>query len=126
MARNIIGLGALLTILGLGTFALVRFDPAQTVVLLPAGAGVLFMALGLTAFRHPERYRTALIVSVGLALLVMLISGSGFVDVYRMLQGTNLPYPTVALEQGVTVVLCGIFVVRALFAIADSFRQVEA
>ncbi len=116
----------MLTILGIGTFALVRFDPAQTAVLLTAAGGVLFLALGSTAHRHPERFRLVLLVSIGLAVLMIILGAGGFIDVYRMLRGASLPYPTIALEQGVTVILCSLFLVRATFALAETFNKVEA
>lgn len=111
MAHNTIGLGAFLTILGLGTFALVNFDPVQTSALYPAALGGVFLALGYTAFRHPQRRTATMRIAAGLSLLAFLLTLPGLVRVGRMVLGASVPHPTMALEHGVTALVCATFLI---------------
>lgn len=102
------GLGALLMILGLGTFALIGFDPSRLSALMPSISGVLFLALGYSAARRPGHQRQAGYGLVGLALLsiVLLVRGA-----WPLFSGRGV---TVAVEHSVAAVLCALFLARIL------------
>lgn len=129
MAHNTIGLGAFLTILGLGTFALVNFDPILAGSLYPAALGALFLALGVTAIRRPGWRRRVLFVAGAVALLALLLTAPGLLRAVRLLLGTRIPHPTIALEHGVTALVCAAFLLRLIVRFRktphDAERHVE-
>lgn len=125
MAHNTIGLGAFLTILGLGTFALVNFDPILTGSLYPAALGSLFLALGVTAIRRPGWRTSAMYAAAILSLLALLVTAPGLLRAVRLLFGTSIPHPTIALEHGVTALVCAAFLLRFASHFLTTHRDVE-
>ena len=105
-ARQILLLGVLLTILGVGTFALIRFDPSKWTALLPAFFGVLFLGLGAVAQRRPEWHRYAFYTAAALALLAVLGASGGLVKTAALIAGADVERPAAAVEQAIMAVLC--------------------
>jgi hypothetical protein len=126
VAHNTIGLGAFLTILGLGTFALVNFDPILTGSLYPAALGSLFLALGVTAVRRPGWRTSVTYAAAALSLLALLLTAPGLFRAIRLLLGANIPHPTIALEHAVTALVCAAFLLRFVSHFFTTHRDVES
>jgi hypothetical protein len=125
VAHNTIGLGAFLTILGLGTFALVNFDPILAGSLYPAALGSLFLALGVTAIRRPGWRRPVMYVAASLSLLALLLTAPGLLKAVRLLFGARIPHPTIALEHSVTALVCMGFLLHLVVRLRATPRDVE-
>lgn len=112
--KNTILLGALLTILGVGTFALIRFDPDKWTALLPAFFGVTFLALGVVAQRQSAWQRPLILTAVGLALFAFLGGSGGLLKTAALLAGEDVERPAAALEQAISALLCVGFLAASL------------
>lgn len=114
VAKNILLLGALLTILGLGTFALLRFDPAKWTALLPALFGVAFLVLGVVAQKQAGWYRYVFYAAIALAAFALLGATGGLIKTAALLMGNPVERPAAAVEQAVSAVLCAGFLAAAV------------
>lgn len=121
-AKNILLLGALLTILGLGTFAMIRFDPAKWTALLPALFGVLFLVIGTVAQKQQAWHRPLLYLAVGLALFAFLGTFGGFVKTAALIVGEEVERPAAAVEQAISAVLCAGFIGAAVKCLVEARR----
>lgn len=106
VVKNTILLGALLTILGTGTFAMIRFDPGKWTALIPAFFGVLFLVLGMIAHKQIAWRQPATLVALGLALFAFLGTADGLLKVAALLAGEEVAHPAAALEEAISAVLC--------------------
>ena len=122
VAKNILLLGALLTILGLGTFAMIRFDPAKWTALLPALFGVLFLVIGTVAHKQPGWHRPLLYLAVGLALFAFLGSFGGLIKTAALVVGEDVERPAAAVEQAISAMLCAGFIGVAVKWLAEARR----
>ncbi len=112
--KSTILLGALLTILGTGTFAMIRFDPGKWTALIPAFFGVMFLLLGVVAQKQSAWHRPVMLIAVGLALFAFLGTSGGLVETAALLAGENVERPAAALEQAISAVLCAGFLGTSL------------
>ena len=108
--KSILILGALLTILGVGTLALLRGDPIQWASLTPALFGACFLALGLLVMKQLGWHRPLLFLAVALALLFVAGNMDGLAETAALLGGADLERPAEALEKTVAALLCVGFV----------------
>ncbi len=122
VAKNILLLGALLTILGLGTFALIRFDPAKWTALLPGVFGVLFLLIGGVAQKQHAWHPYLLYTAIALALFAFFGTSGGLVKTAALLVGEDVERPAAALEQAITAVLCVGFLGVAVKGIVETRR----
>ena len=114
VARHTLQLGALLTILGAGTFALMAgFMPGAWSALRPALFGVVFLGIGLLALKRASCQRPLVHVAVGFALFVGLGTLPGLVKAIALLGGNEVADPAAALQQAFTALACFGFVGRA-------------
>lgn len=120
--RNTILLGALLTILGAGTFAMMGFEPAKVTALLPAFFGVVFLLLGLLALKKPAWHKPLVLAAVVLALLAFVGTAPGLARALWLLAGGAVARRAAAVEQAITAVLCLGYVGRALKAFLAARR----
>ncbi len=112
--KNTILLGALLTILGTGTFAMIRFAPGKWTALIPAFFGVMFLLLGVVAQKQNAWHRPLILIAVGLALVAFLGASGGLVKTAALLAGEDVERPAAALEQAISAVLCAGFLATFL------------
>lgn len=112
--KNTLLLGALLTILGTGTFAMIRFAPDKWTALIPAFFGVMFLLIGVVAQKQNAWHRPLILIAVGLALLAFLGASGGLVKTAALLAGEDVERPAAALEQAISAVLCAGFLVTFL------------
>ncbi len=122
MARNTALLGALLTILGIGTFALLSFAPSKWTALIPAGFGIVFLVLGVLAQRKVEWRRYFIHAATALAVLAILGTAPGLVQTAVLLRGGEVARPAAAVEQGITALLCMAFLVNAIKSFLETRR----
>ena len=122
MVKNTILLGALLTILGAGTFALIRFDPGKWTALFPAFFGVLFLLLGFVAQKQSAWHRPLILIAIGLALFAFLGASGGLVKTAALLAGEDVERPAAALEQAISAVLCAAFLGTSLKSLVAERR----
>ena len=121
-AKNILLLGALLTILGVGTFALIRFDPAKWTALIPAAFGVLFLLLGSVAQRQRAWHPYLVYTALALALFAFLGTADGLLKVTTLFSGEDVKRPAAALEEAITAVLCAGYLGTAVKGILETRR----
>ena len=122
LVKNTILLGALLTILGTGTFAMIRFDPGKWTALIPAFFGVIFLLLGVVAQKQNAWRQPAILIAVGLALFAFLGAAGGLVKTAALLAGAEVERPAAALEQAISAVLCGGFLGTSLKSLVAERR----
>ncbi len=123
MARNTILLGALLTILGTGTFALMGFSSTKVTALLPAFFGVVFLLIGLLAEKKLAWRRPLVHAAAALAFLAFLGTATGLAKTLWLVSGGAVSRPAAAVEQGITAVLCLGFLSRAVKSFIEARRQ---
>ena len=121
-AKNILLLGALLTILGLGTFALIRFDPAKWTALIPAAFGVFFLLLGGLAQKQHAWHPYLLYTAIALALFAVLGTADGLLKVAALFAGDTIERPAAALEEAISAVLCAGYLAVAVKGIVVTRR----
>ncbi len=112
--KNTMLLGALLTILGTGTFAMIRFAPDKWTALIPAFFGVMFLLIGVVAQKQSAWHRPLILLAVGLALFAFLGASGGLVKTAALLAGEDVERPAAALEQAISAVLCAGFLATFL------------
>jgi len=122
VAKNTVLLGVLLTILGLGTFALLRLDPGKWTALLPAFFGILFLLLGAIAHKPVVPFRLPVYAALVLALIAVLGTAGGLIKMASLLAGSEIKRPVAAAEQAVTALLCGGFLTMALKSLLNTRR----
>lgn len=72
------------------------------------------MALGVTALRRPQWRSAACYAASGLAALLLLITAASLPLLFGLSEATlSAARTTVVLEEAVTALLCGAFLVRA-------------
>jgi hypothetical protein len=103
MARITVGLGLLLTLLGIGAYLYTR--GTSITALLPAVVGVILLICGGIALSRPELNRTVMHVAVAVALLAAL----GSLRVFTLLGDPDAPQ-TAIVSQLAMLVLCGGYV----------------
>lgn len=115
-AKNTILLGILLTILGAGTFALIRVSPARWAALLPALFGILFLLLGVLAQKKKNRYRIIMYSACGLAFAAIISAAGGLMDTAALIAGQDIERPAAAVEEAISAVLCAGFLLITIKA----------
>ncbi|WP_438024832.1 hypothetical protein [Sorangium sp. So ce233] len=106
MSNVTIGYGALLTALGVGSFAATSAPTA----LIPAGFGVVAIGLGLVA--RQEKYRMhAMHASALLGVLGVVGSARGLSKLPALLSGGDVERPAAVIAQSLMAVLSAGFVV---------------
>ncbi|WP_434043511.1 hypothetical protein [Sorangium cellulosum] len=106
MSNVTLGYGALLTALGVGSFAATSAPTA----LIPAGFGVVAIGLGLVA--RQEKYRMhAMHASALLGVLGVLGSARGLSKLPALLSGGDVERPAAVIAQSLMAVLSAGFVV---------------
>lgn len=122
VAKNTVLLGVLLTILGLGTFALLRLDTSKWTALLPAFFGILFLLLGAIAHKPAVPLRLPLYAALTLALIAALGTSGGLLKITSLLAGNPIERPVAAVEQAVTSLLCVGFLAIVFKSLFDTRR----
>jgi hypothetical protein len=112
VANVTIGLGVLLTLLGVGGYF--GSGRVSKTALIPAFFGVPILALGLVALRG-DWHDYALYGALALATLGFLGSGRGLLGLGRLLSGKEVKRPAATVAQSIMAVLCFAFVVWGLF-----------
>ena len=120
--KNILLLGALLTILGLGTFAMIRFDPAKWTALIPAAFGLFFLLLGALAQRQRTWHPYLVYTAIAVALFAVLGTADGLLKVAALFAGDTIEHPAAALEEAISAVLCAGYLAAAVKGIVVTRR----
>lgn len=114
VARHTIQLGALLTILGTGTFALMAsFMAGSLATLVPAVFGLVFLGLGIFAMKRKAWQRPLIHVAIALSLLTVVGMLPGLAEAWTLLGGGTVSQPATALQQSITALICLGFAGRA-------------
>ncbi len=111
MGRHAIQIGGGLVVLGLGGY----FASGQTspTALIPTGFGAIIMLLGMLAKKTGSSKHPMHIAAV-LALVGVLGSANGFVDVYSFLSGAQTAQPLAAVCKSLMAVLLTIFLILCI------------
>lgn len=120
MPRTAVLIGTLLTLLGIVSFLLSGFQ--SWTALIPAGFGIILVALGFVARQEKSR-RDAMHAAAGVGLIGLLGSVSGFVKLFRLLQGDEGLRPAAVISQSIMFVLCTVFVGLAVSSFIDARRK---
>jgi hypothetical protein len=117
VAERTIGLGAALIILGIGTFGLLGFDFSSWTPLIPAFFGVPILALGIAAQQGNGSFLLLIGGAVLLATLAFAGTVSSLIEVPALLSGSPVGRPMAVLEQAITALLTGTYILIALQAV---------
>lgn len=119
MAIITIGLGAILSLIGLGAYI---NNPESWTALIPAFFGLPLLVLGLLA--RNERWRKhAMHAAAGIALLGFLGTIRGVLNVARMLSGEEIIRPRAAVVQAVMAVLLAVFLALCINSFVQARRN---
>jgi len=123
VAERTIGLGAALVILGIGTFGLLGFDFSSWTPLIPAFFGLPILALGIVAQQGSGSF--LLLIGGAMLLAVLAFAGtvSSLLEVPALLSGAPVGRPMAVLEQAITALLTGTYVLIALQAVVAQRAQ---
>ena len=102
IAKDVMVLGSALTILGLGTWALVA-GPALT-LMAPALFGAGFLVIGGLLLRTRDWHRSLLWLSLIIAVAIITYSFDTILEALRT--GNGVAASPVAMQQAVAVLLC--------------------
>jgi hypothetical protein len=122
MPRTAVIIGALLILLGILSFLLSGFQ--SWTALIPTGFGLIIAALGVVARQEKSR-RDAMHAAAGVGLIGLLATVSGFVKLYRLLNGDEGLRPAAVISQSIMFVLCTIFVGLAVNSFIEARRKRE-
>lgn len=125
VANNILLLGILLIILSLATGVLTTFGDAPVFPRIPGVLGVLIFMTGILVRSRYGCHRRLLYVTMGLALLAIVLTVDGVAVTAAILNGSHVEQPAEAAEHALTAILCGWFVTVSVKRIVDS-RRVRA
>ena len=108
MQKITIGFGVLLAIVGL--FGYVSTGSSHPTALIPTWIGLILGLSGVLAI-NPARRMLWMHVAVTIGLLGFLGTIPGVIGVVKMAMGSTVARPTAAIYQGITWLICLIFVV---------------
>ncbi len=94
-----------LMLIALGIVCRMLSDSASITVLIPAILGILLLAAGLIA-RRPGARRHAMHAAAGLALLALMGSAGGLVQLPALLAGQEVARPLAVIARSLTFLLC--------------------
>jgi len=117
VAERTIGLGAALIILGIGTFGLLGFDFSSWTPLIPAFFGLPILVLGIVAQQGNGSFLLVIGGAVLLAILAFAGTVSSLMEVPALLSGSPVGRPMAVLEQAITALLTGTYILIALQAV---------
>jgi len=117
VAERTIGLGAALIILGIGTFGLLGFDFSSWTPLIPAFFGLPILVLGIVAQQGNGSFLLVVGGAVLLAILAFAGTVSSLMEVPALLSGSPVGRPMAVLEQAITALLTGTYILIALQAV---------
>jgi hypothetical protein len=119
-----LGFGILLMLLGIGSY--VQTGAASLTALIPAGFGLAIFILGL--FSRPEKGtpNTALFGAVFVAILGVIASIRGVLDLVTLLTGGEVARPAATIAQSVMAGLCILLVVLAVVLTPDFWQGWKA
>ena len=106
IARSILILGSVLTILGIGTWALVT--GSTIAFILPALFGAGFLLIGGILLKARNWYRQLLWLSVLIATVVVAFNFDAVLEAFRFNDGA--PISPAVIQQSVAVLLCSAFI----------------
>lgn len=107
-----IGFGILLMLLGIGSY--VGTGTSSLTALIPACFGLAILILGLISRPEKGPKNTSLFGAVFLAILALLGSIRGVIDLYRLLTGGEVARPNATVAQGIMAALCLVFIGLAI------------
>ncbi len=113
-ATNILVLGSVLTILGVGTWALAAGATAMFMV--PALFGAIFLLVGVILLKVRDWHRPLLWLSVLMAISIIFLSVPIIVEALRMSDG--LSTSPLAAQQAVAMLICGVFILISIRRLA--------
>ena len=111
MENSAIALGAILIVLGVGSY--VASGGVSITALIPAFFGAPILATGVLAL-DPSRRGLALGIAFGLALLGFLGTVSGLLRLPGLLAGADVARPLAVIVQAVMALLCAAFLVTGV------------
>lgn len=124
MAIITIGLGGLLTLLGVLGFVLTGSQ--HYTALIPVAFGTIFELLGLVALRSEPARKHAMHAAAALALVGFVGSAKGLLGAARMLSGQAVELPAAVVAKAVMAVLCAVFVALCVRSFVAARRAREA
>ena len=111
MAKSILVLGSVLTILGLGTWALVADATLRFAV--PALFGAGFLAIGCTLQKTSAGHRHLHLVALLMAMLIVVLGTNTLFEALR--SGHSAQWLPLTLQQVVAALFCATFALIAAY-----------
>jgi len=118
-----VAFGAILIAVGAITF-LVTGAAAPT-ALIPAGFGLILLALGMIA-RNPPRRKMAMHIAAAVGLFGFLGGATGIPKMIRHLSGDVIQRPVAAAEQTIMSLVCLLFVALCVRSFVNARRSKAA
>jgi hypothetical protein len=125
MPKLAFGIGALLILLGLGSY--IATGAVSWTALIPTFFGLPIAGLGAVALKRVGKVRMhAMHAAVVVALLGLAGSASGVPGVVRLLGGGDVARPPAAIAKAIMALLCLVFVALSIKAFIDARRKPPA
>lgn len=115
-----IGLGAILVLLGLGSY--VGSSAQSVTALIPAFIGLPILILGFVA-KDEKRRKVSMHIAIVLVLLGFIGTVPGFFKLISYMGGTEIERLAAVYVQSVMAVLCFIYLIFAVKSFVDARRQ---
>lgn len=110
------------TLIFLGLISYFTTGMVSITALIPAFFGIIFVILGMAA-RNDSLYKHLMHGAALLALLGLIGSARGLVNVFGLLTGEAVKRPDAAISQAVMALLCLIFLGAAVKSFIDARRD---
>jgi hypothetical protein len=120
VAKQAIGFGVALLILGIGGYFLTGME--SPTALIPALFGLILVICGIIA-RNPDRRKMAMHIAVAVSLLGFLGSFRGLIGLARMAGGEAVMRPNAVIAQAVMAVLTLLFTILGVRSFINARRN---
>lgn len=121
MSKLSIYIGILLIILGIASYILT--GAASATALIPAFFGIVFVILGMIGDRKESMRKHMMHAALLLAVLGVLGSFGGLMNVLRVLGGTELSSPAASYAQALMALICIFFIVAGVRSFIEARKQ---
>ena len=120
MAKTTIGLSIILLILGLVAFSATGMQ--SPTALIPSVFGIIFLILGLIARKESAR-KTAMHISMLIALLGIIGTFSGFIKFFALITGGEVIRPAAVITQTIMAGLLIFYIVSGIKTFIDARKK---
>jgi drug/metabolite transporter (DMT)-like permease len=121
MPNTTIWTGVLLILLGVSSY--VGSGAQSYTALIPAAFGLILLPLGLVAKRKETARRDAMHAAAAIGLIALLGSVSGFVNLFKLLRGSEVARPAAVISQSIMFLISAVFVGLAVQSFIEARQK---